>query len=363
MPDGGLGVQTVAAMDLGLRTALASLITVSAAPRALTPRVGPAERRALDFSARLSLDARAESVFLPPPPGVEVRATRGGRLPWAPGVGRVDMLSFRSPYVVRNPELRESYGSHRRNWTGRAQHWLHDDGPRPTIVVVHGFAGSPYWFNSGFFSLPWFYGHGCDVLLATLPFHGARAGRYDPFSGYGLFSHGMGQFGEAMLQSICDLRVLVDYLLRNGVPRVGMTGLSLGGYMTAIMAAVEPRLHVAIPNAAVTDLGGLMDDWFPAGQLLRLALSRGRISAAEFAAAMRVHSPLQYPPVLAKDRLFVIGGLGDRLAPPEHSARLWEHWGRPRIHWYPGSHILHFGRGHYLREVGHFLRDTDFSPG
>lgn len=52
--------------------------------------------------------------------------------------------------------------------------------------------------------------------------------------------------------------------------------------------------------------------------------------------------------------------LANRLAPPEQSARL---WGRPRIHCFPSSHILHLRRAVYLREIGRFLRDTGFSPG
>jgi pimeloyl-ACP methyl ester carboxylesterase len=363
VPDGGLAVQAVAMMDIGLRTAVASLVTVSAAPRALVWRAQPEERAALEFYATLGQERDAEVIFPAPPPDVEVRARQTGRLAWAPKVGHVDLVTFESPYQVRYPALRQPYLSHRRNRIACAQHWRHEDGPRPTIVVLHGFAGSPYWFNSSFFALPWFYGHGCDVVLATLPFHGARGDIGAPYSGYGLFSYGLGHFAEAMLQSVCDLRVIVDYLEGCGVQHVGMTGLSLGGYVTALMAAVEPRLHVAIPNAAVTDLAGLMDSWFPAGPLLKFGLQHARISQSDYRAAMGLHSPLRYQPVVSKDRLFVIGGLGDRLAPPEQSARLWEHWGRPRIHWYPGSHILHVGRNHYLREIGHFLKDTGFSPG
>jgi hypothetical protein len=30
---------------------------------------------------------------------------------------------------------------------------------------------------------------------------------------------------------------------------------------------------------------------------------------------------------------------------------LWEHWDRPRVHWFAGSHVLHFGRSGYLEEM------------
>jgi hypothetical protein len=54
------------------------------------------------------------------------------------------------------------------------------------------------------------------------------------------------------------------------------------------------------------------------------------------------------------DRRLIVAGLGDRLAPPEQSVLLWEHWERPRIEWFPGSHVLHIGRERYrqaLREL------------
>ena len=33
--------------------------------------------------------------------------------------------------------------------------------------------GDPYWLNSAFCAMPWFFGHGYDVLPCTLPFHGS----------------------------------------------------------------------------------------------------------------------------------------------------------------------------------------------
>lgn len=363
VPRGGLAVQAIATVDLGLRTALAGLVAATAAPATISRKSAAAQRKAINFFAELSASGADAASLFPPPPLVKVEVRQVGRRLWAPGVARMDSLSFKSPYQVTCPDLEESYAAHRRNTVARALHWRHPDGPRPTIVVVHGFTGSPYWLNSTFFSLPWFYGHGCDVVLVILPFHGPRNDRPAPFSGSGMFSSGLGLFHEAMFQSVCDIRVIVDYLLGSGVDHVGVTGLSLGGYVTALLAETDPRLHVAIPNAAVTDFSALLDGWFPAGQLLALGLRQAGIGEQEFRTAMRLHSPLRHPSVLDRSRLLIIGGLGDRLAPPEQSSRLHDHWGRPRIHWFPGSHILHVGRASYLREVGRFLRATGFSPG
>lgn len=362
VPDSGIGVRAVALLDIELRTALSSVIAVSAIPAALRDYAPSRDHAAAAFYAEMRHTGTVQSIF-PAPPPVRVRAAKIGRPRWAPKVDTIEMLSFKSPYTVHHQEIRASYEAHTRNSVARAMHWRHADSPRPTIIVVHGFTGSPFWFNSNFFSLPWFYGHGCDVLLAVLPFHGKRNDRWGPYSGSGLFGGGVAYLNEAMFQSICDLRVLVDYLEDSGVEHVGITGLSLGGYLAALMADVEPRLHVAIPNSAVTHFPSLLDSWFPAGYLAKAGLRLSKHDDNTLSDAMSVHSPLTFPSLLPRDRLFIIGGLADRLAPPDQSARLWEHWGAPRIHWFPGSHILHVGRANYLREVGHFLRETGFSPG
>lgn len=362
IPSSGAGVRAVAALDVELRTAVASLVSLSAIPATLL-RGGGDHRAAAEFYAGVSRTADADSLFPAPPKDTPVRNRTIARLRYAPAVTDVESLTFISPYRVLWPEIRQRFEAHSRNSIARAMHWRHEDGPRPTIIFVHGFTGSPYRFNSEFFQLPWYYRHGCDVVLAVLPFHGARNDLTGLFDGSGLFSDGMATFTEAMLQSITDLRVVVDYLESTGVEKVGITGLSLGGYVAGLMAEAEPRLHFAIPNCAVTDLGTLMDGWFPAGPLIGAGLKLGRIDRQTHMEAMRLHSPLRYPARLPTDRLFVIGGLADRLAPPEQSARLWDHWGRPRLHWFPGSHILHLRRAVYLREIGRFLREIGFSPG
>lgn len=352
---------STATTDYLLRTGLASMISASAAPMILSRRAVGQELEHLAFYAERA-GGDPKKVFRKPPKGTPIRA-REVRPPRAMrAVGRMELVSFESPYRTLNPALDEAYAAHERNRIARAQHWRHLDSPRPTIVVLHGFMGSPYLFNSAFFSLPWFYGHGYDVMLVTMPFHGRRASRTSPYSGHGFFAHGLAHLNECVLQAVHDVRVLVSHLLdEEGVPAVGITGLSLGGYTSAALAVAEPRLHFAIPNAALAEMTSLMRSWFPAGQLLDLTLRRQGLSLDLMRDALGVHSPLSYQPSLSKDRLFIIGGLGDRLAPPEQSEMLWEHWDRPRIHWYPGNHVMHVNRGAYLREMGRFLKATGFA--
>jgi esterase/lipase len=355
-----VGVSATA--DLALRTYASTLLATTALPWSVANALRGSERDALRRYAALAEAGDADATFVRPARGVDVRRRSAARLGLLGQPGRVDLLRFRSDFEPVHPAARRRYASHTRNRIARAQHWRHGDELRPTIIVVHGFMGDPYWLNSAFFSLPWFFSHGYDVLMVTLPFHGARSDALAPFSGHGLFAHGLAHINEAMFQAIHDIRVLMDHLEDRGVERFGATGLSLGGYTTALLAAVEDRLHFAIPNAAVSDMGAVMREWQPAGALVQAALPLARLHMEDLDAALASHSPLTYAPKVAKRNRFVIAGLGDRLAPPEHSERLWEHWDRCALHWFPGNHVLHVNRAAYLRRMGRFLNDIEFSP-
>jgi len=258
--------------------------------------------------------------------------------------------------------MRKRYAGFKGNEVAHAQHWRHHAGPRPTICVIHGFMGSTYLLNGQFFSLPWFFREGFDVLLFTLPFHGPRRERGSPYSGYGYFAHGMSVLNEAMAHAVHDFRMFVNYLESQGVPQVGVTGLSLGGYTTALLAAVEPRLAVAIPNVPVSDMSSLFSAWTPAGTLLEFGARVGLVPREGLRRSLAFHSPLNYEPVVPKERRLIITGLGDRLAPPSQSELLWEHWDRCKLFWFPGNHIGHINQAAYLRRMARFMRGHGFAP-
>jgi hypothetical protein len=355
-------VDVSALADIGLRTAASTIVATSIAPMALRPHRVRRERRLMAFYADLAAQRDAASSFPAPVGSPEVERRGAGRLAFRFDDGRVEHLRFESPFEAVNPELRDEYAGFRRNRFAHAQHWRHEAGPRPTLCVIHGFMGSPYLLNGAFFSLPWFYRAGYDVLLYTLPFHGDRQERTSPYSGYGYFGHGLGVLAEAMAHAVHDFRLFVDHLEATGVEQVGVTGMSLGGYTTALLAAVEPRLRVAIPNVPVTDMASVMRQWVPAGTLLDLGRRLGRVDQVELEAGVRFHSPLTYEPVVAKERRFIITGLGDRLAPPQQSELLWEHWDRCKLHWFPGNHVLHLNQAAYLRRMARFMRAQGFAP-
>ncbi len=356
-------VDASAAGDLALRTSVASVIAAAVAPVVLATnvrRTNGSERDDLAFYADLAAEHDPVKSFPAPTELPRVSSRPAGRLAERLARSAVEDISFRSSFTAVNPALRRRWSAWESNNIVHAQHWRHPDGPRPTLCVIHGFMGSSYLANGRFFSLPWYFRSGYDVLLYTLPFHGKRAEKLSPFSGFGYFAGGLGGFAEAMAQAVHDFRSIVDYLRHTGVDRVALTGISLGGYTSALVASVEDRLEAVIPNCPVVTPITMFDEWFPANKLIRLGLRLSSISRGELMAGLSYHSPLNYRPLVAKERRMIITGLADRMAPPNQAVMLWEHWDHCALHWFPGSHVLHVSQLDYLRRMTSFLQAVMF---
>lgn len=358
-------VGATAGVDVLLRTAGAIMAGGLSIPMGYNPFEIPEVMADRDFYLPMANSANPDRFFVRPPRGIEVRSRRPRTPHVRPSDGTVEDLTFHSPYVPANPRERPAYLRRRRNRTAHARYWRHNDrdegAPRPTIAFIHGFFADPYWLNEWFFDLPRFYEMGCDVVLFTLPFHGARQSRLSPYSGHAFFAGGISRVIEAFGQAIHDFRILLEYLTeRRGATRVGVTGISLGGYTTALLAAVEERLAFAIPNVPVASIPDLVMEWKPMHLPVKAMLKLSRMTLTDVRQLFAVACPLTYAPRLPRERLMLVGGIGDRLAPPKHTRVIWEHWGRPRIEWFPGSHIMHVQQGRYLRRMAAFFEDIGF---
>ena len=67
-----------------------------------------------------------------------------------------------------------------------------------------------------------------------------------------------------------DFRSVIDYLEFTGVDRIALTGMSLGGYTSALIACVDDRIQAVIPNVPVVTPERTVDEWFPANYVVRL---------------------------------------------------------------------------------------------
>ena len=263
--------------------------------------------------------------------------------------GRVVDLRWRSRGAVFCEDVAPIYAACRANHTVTARLYAHNDRPRATVILVHGYLGGNFAFEERVWPINWFFERGLDVALAVLPFHGIRgdvARRGSP-----IFPGSDPRVTiEGFRQSIVDLRDLLEVLTQRGAPAVGAMGMSLGGYTTALLATLEPRLAFAVPM-------------IPLASLADFAREQGRLVGTpaeqdlQHEALERAHgvvSPLQRTPRIERERILVLGAEGDRITPLDHARRIAEHFESP-METFTGGHLLQFGRGDAFRSAGRLI--------
>ena len=155
-----------------------------------------------------------------------------------------------------------------------------------------------------------------------------------------------------MAQAMWDVRRAISWIRSQGGARVGVHGMSLGAYVTSLLATLEPDLGMVVAGAPLCDIPHLFEYHSPPS-VMRKAKEVG-IFADQLQLVHRVVSPLASAPLVGRERLFIYAGLGDRMSPPSQAHRLWGHWGEPRVLWYDGSPIAFLWSG----QVERFLREA-----
>ena len=296
--------------------------------------------RLAELYGRHELIEHPERFYRAPPPA-RVRAHHRGDHPAGAVVADLDYASDYEPYSAA---YRDEHASARENLTAHAR-WYKHGRPRRTVICVHGMGGGPFALEERAFLVPLWLASGYDVVLFQLPFHAARRPRRRPNSRFGeaLFpSSHLARTNEAFGQAISDLRALIGWLRLRDVPDIGVMGQSLGGYTTALLASLDPDLSFAVPMIPAACLTDRM--WSMASPHLVRAAREAGITEALFERIFQVHSPLARRPRIPWSRRFFVAAQGDQICPAHHATALWEHWGKPPIHWFPGGHLAQVGR-------------------
>ena len=130
------------------------------------------------------------------------------------------------------------------------------EGPFPVVLLLHGLTGHKrQWlsdeFTHGGEVTAGLLGRGYAVLALDAQYHGDRA-VYNNFVDPGemVFQRGWGvRYANMMTQTIVDYRRAIDYLATRGdidTDRIGILGYSMGGHMTFILGAVDPRVKAVV---------------------------------------------------------------------------------------------------------------------
>lgn len=268
-------------------------------------------------------------------------------------LGRIEYehLTFESGYAPRPEEP----GAAR--WTAcvanRTAHaWIlrRGSGAGPWLVCIHGYEMGRAGLDIRAFGAHELRERGLNVALPVLPLHGPR--RRGRFSGEGFLGPHFVDTVHAEAQAMWDIRRILSWIRTLGGGPIGVMGLSLGGYNTALLAALEAELAVVVAGIPATDFTRLT--WRHAAPLQIRYAERYGVAAEDAQALLRVVSPLALPPLVAPQRRFVFAGVADRLVPPDQPRDLWRHWDRPRAVWYQGGHLTFWLHS----EVRELVRDA-----
>jgi pimeloyl-ACP methyl ester carboxylesterase len=287
-----------------------------------------------------------ESFFREPrriAPTQDVRLSRPGKI-------RVVDLHWQSDYQTFLPEVQERYDQYPENRTATARLVLHDE-PRPMAILIHGYLGGAHKMERRLWPMSFWRRLGMDLALFVLPFHGSRAargfGRLPPFPGAE-----PRLTNEGFRQSMADLRDFVAFLAERGHQKIGVMGMSLGGFSTALAATLEPRLAFAVPM-------------IPLASIADAALLNGHLGAPgdeaknQHKALEAVHamtSPLHRKLALPASSVLVIGAEHDQITPIENARKLATHF-HCKLETMLGGHLLQLGRNDSFRSIGRFLTE------
>jgi len=284
----------------------------------------------------------------PPLPQMKVRNT--GRRKG----GRRERLSWPSSYRTWDPAYQAEYDEYQGNEIACAEAFLHDGYGHDTIVCLHTWTTGYFALQRRVYMVEKLYRAGLNVVLLMLPFHGPRNPPQSRFGGQLFPGTSPQRTNEAFGQSVWDVRSLISWLRSERCGRIGVMGMSLGGYIASVLASVDAKLDFVVAMIPMVSMADLLWQHGENHPIRKEAEARG-ITLEQTRLIYSAHSPLELQPVLAPERLMIVAGRGDRVCSPAHVDMLWEHWSRPRLHWFPGGHILHFRRGKLFDAVLDFL--------
>jgi len=228
---------------------------------------------------------------------------------------------------------------------------------RPAVIVLHilgaDFALSRYLAAR-------LADRGIAALFVKLPYYGERRPPGEPKR---FLSTDVERSIGAMRQGICDVRRAAAWLASRpeiDPDRLGITGISLGGIVASVAAAVDPTLNRAVFLLAGGDLARILWEMPEAAKYRALWIESGK-TLADLKTLTDPYDPLTYAHRLVGKRLLMIAGNVDEVVPPDCTRALWSAAGRPPIVWYDCGH---YSAVAYLlpavrRSVEFFAADLD----
>ncbi|MGH7223033.1 MAG: alpha/beta hydrolase family protein [Gemmataceae bacterium] len=144
----------------------------------------------------------------------------------------------------------------------------------------------------------------------------------------------------AVRQTVLDLRVATAWLETRpeiDKKRLGIMGTSLGSFMAALTAEMEPKLNRV---AVLLGGGGFVDAYYdhPKAASARKIYEALGGTKENLAKIIAPADPLTCAANLKQHKLLILAGKRDTIVPPKMAEALWKASGRQKIVWYDCDH-------------------------
>jgi dienelactone hydrolase len=215
---------------------------------------------------------------------------------------------------------------------------------RPGVIVLHILGAD---FPLSRYMAARMADRGIAALFVKLPYYGERrpAGGNGAMPSKRLVSADIERTMTAMRQAVLDVRRAACWLAAQpniDATRLGVSGISLGGIVSALAAAVDPAIKEGAFLLAGGDLSTILWE-MPEGAPFRAAWVESGRTKADLKKLTDAFDPLTYAKGLAGKRMLFIAGKVDEVVPPNCTKLLWEAAGKPPITWYDCGHYSSVG--------------------
>lgn len=168
---------------------------------------------------------------------------------------------------------------------------------------------------------------------------------------------------DGLRQTVMDVRRARAILL--SLPEVdpeqiGLTGISLGGIMTALAAGVDGEFARVVPILSGGDVATIIFHAHETRKLRQMMVDKGMDRAAE---ALAPVEPLNFALRIRSDRCLMINSANDEVIPKATTMALHKSIGEPQIVWLPAGHYSSLTYFPLMQKtVIEFLRDGTRPP-
>jgi dienelactone hydrolase len=196
---------------------------------------------------------------------------------------------------------------------------------KPTLILLHGWNAQTAYRTLFPHIARRLTKRGVNVAMFELPYHSQRKPR-----GKGairnFLSGDLVHVAQATHQAMADARALVAWLKEQGCPRIGLWGISLGAWLSGMLACTEPRVDFAVLMTPVARLDRLFAEVDFCAPIRRsLAGAKVRLDSLNLAARHLKVTP---------DNILVVASEHDLFAPIATIEELCGAWGGPEL-WRP----------------------------